>query len=140
MSFHLKREYRRPTDQANSFGKRDLEKLPHHTIPTCVFPARATAVAPEALPPFSELVEVNCQDCGGRGYDPGTVSSHEPDDCCACGGSGKETILRNYLAEAFRIAADPNAELLLERAHLVALTAYARQTISALMMSLPEVA
>jgi hypothetical protein len=113
-----------------------LHKLPAARIP----PASATAVTLDPLPPFSELVEVNCQDCGGRGYDPGSISSHEPDDCAACGASGKETILRNYLAEAFRIAADPNAELLLERAHLVALTAYARQTISALMMSLPEVA
>jgi hypothetical protein len=113
-----------------------LHKLTAARIP----PARATTVARDPLPPFSEIVEVNCQDCGGRGYDPGSVCSHEPDDCAACAGSGKETVLRNYLAEAFRIAADPNADLRLERAHLVALTAYARQTISALMMSLPEVA
>ena len=122
-----------PSGQTEGFA---LYKLPAARIP----PARATTVARDPLPPFSDLVEVACQDCGGRGYDPGSVSSHEPDDCASCGGSGKETILRNYLAEAFRIAADPNADLLLERAHLVALTAYARETISALMMSLPEVA
>jgi len=103
-------------------------------------PPQGTIVfAPDPLPPFSELVEINCQDCGGTGFDPGTVNPREPEDCPACHGSGKETILRNYLAEAFRIAADPATNLQLERVHLVALTAYARQTVSALL-SLPEVA
>jgi hypothetical protein len=51
----------------------------------------------------------------------------------------KEAILRNYLAEAFRIAANPQANLPVERAHVVALTAYARQTVNALM-SVQEVA
>ena len=103
-------------------------------------PARATTIAPEPLPPFSDLTEINCQDCGGKGYDPGSVNPRAPEECPTCHGSGKETVLRNYLAEAFRIAADPEADLRLERAHLVALTAYARQTVSALLMSLPEVA
>ena len=68
------------------------------------------------------------------------ASTHRrPEDCSACHGTGKETILRNYLAEAFRIAANPQANLQLERAHLVALTAYARQTVNALM-SVQEVA
>lgn len=67
------------------------------------------------------------------------MDPQEPENCSTCNGSGKETILRNYLAEAFRIAADPEANLQFERAHLVALTVYARQTVSALL-SLPEVA
>jgi hypothetical protein len=84
-------------------------------------------------------VEIDCQDCGGRGYDPGSVNPQEAEDCLACQGSGKESIVRNYLAEAFRIAANPQANLQPERAHLVALTAYARQTVNALM-SVQEVA
>jgi hypothetical protein len=93
-------------------------------------PGSATTVGPEPLPPFSDLVEIDCQDCGGRGYDPGSVNPQEAEDCTACHGSGKETILRNYLAEAFRIAANPQANLPLERAHLIALTAYARHSNS----------
>jgi hypothetical protein len=116
----------------NSFAPHDREQKP---IP----PGPVTELLPGALPPFTDLVEIDCQDCGGKGFDPGSVNPHEPEDCLACHGSGKETILRNYLAEAFRIAADPETKLQLERAHLVALTAYARQTVSALL-SLPEVA
>jgi hypothetical protein len=112
-----------------------LHKLSAARIP----PGRATTVAPEPLPPFSDLVEIDCQDCGGRGYDPSSINPQEAEDCSACHGTGKETILRNYLAEAFRIAANPQANLQLERAHLVALTAYARQTVNALM-SIQEVA
>jgi hypothetical protein len=111
----------------------------HEPPPGRISPRTATTVGPEALPPFSDLVEIDCQDCGGRGYDPGSVNPQEAEDCSACHGSGKETILRNYLAEAFRIAANPQANLQLERAHLVALTAYARQTVNALM-SVQEVA
>jgi hypothetical protein len=103
-------------------------------------PARANTIAPEFLPPFSDLVEVACQDCGGACYDPGSLDAVAAESCPTCLGSGKEIVLRNYLAEAFRIAADPEANLRLERAHLVALTAYARQTVSALLMSSPEVA
>jgi hypothetical protein len=111
----------------------------HRAAPGRIPPSRATAVASEPLPPFSDLVEIDCQDCAGRGYDPGGINHQEAEDCQACHGSGRETILRNYLAEAFRIAANPQANLPVERAHLVALTAYARQTVNALM-SAQEVA
>ena len=111
----------------------------HQTLPGRIPAGRATTVAPEPLPPFSDLVEIDCQDCGGQGYDPGGINPQEAEDCSACHGTGKETILRNYLAEAFRIATNPQANLQLERAHLVALTAYARQTVNALM-SVQEVA
>jgi hypothetical protein len=37
-------------------------------------PGRSTTVVPELLPPFSDLVEIDCQDCGGRGYDPGGIN------------------------------------------------------------------
>ena len=101
---------------------------------------RASKIAPEFLPPFSDLVEIACQDCGGACYDAGGLNAVQAESCHACLGSGKEIVLKNYLAEAFRIVADPEANLQLERAHLVALTAYARQTVSALLMSRPEVA
>jgi hypothetical protein len=112
---------------------------PHQTVPGRIPVGRATTVASEPLPPFSDLVEIDCQDCGGKRYDPGAINTKESEDCSACHGTGKETILRNYLAEAFRIAANPQVNLQLERAHLVALTAYARQTVNALM-SIQEVA
>lgn len=142
MSILWEERHLRQTEPARlGVAIRDPEDLPpQECIPKRIPPARARPTAPEPLPPFSDLVEIACQDCGGEGYDPGSVNTRELEDCPACRGSGKETILRNYLAEAFRIAADPEANLQLERAHVVALTAYARQTVSALMMSLSEVA
>jgi hypothetical protein len=140
MSFELQQRYVRPPEQAHmSAGTQVSDFAPHEREPKPIPPRWAKTVSPEPLPPFSALVEIACQDCGGKGYDPGSVNPQESENCSTCHGSGKETILRSYLAEAFRIAADPETSLQLERAHLVALTAYARQTVSALL-SLPEVA
>jgi hypothetical protein len=102
-------------------------------------PTSAKTIGSDPLPPFSDLVETDCQDCGGKGFDPGALNAVEAEECTWCHGSGRESILRNYLAEAFRIAAKPDTNLEIERAHLVALIAYARQTVSALL-NLPEVA
>ena len=138
MSFQRQERYLRQTEHEPALGQNDdlsVDRAAHRRIP----PSRATTVGPEPLPPFSDLVEIDCQDCGGRGFDPSGINPQEGEDCPACRGSGKETILRNYLAEAFRIAANPQSNLQLERAHLVALTAYARQTVNALM-SAQEVA
>ena len=125
-------EHRPRLDQSERFSG-------HWVAPRGIPPGSAMTVGPEPLPPFSDLVEIDCQDCDGKGYDPGGINPQEAEECSACRGSGKEMVLRNYLAEAFRIAANPQANLQLERAHLVALTAYARQTVNALM-SIQEVA
>jgi hypothetical protein len=138
MSFQWEERYLGQTEHCIGLGQSEGLAV-HRDAPGRIPPASATRVAPEPLPPFSDFVEIDCQGCGGRGYDPGSVNPQEAEDCTACHGSGKETILRNYLAEAFRIAANPQANLQLERAHLVALTAYARQTVNALM-SAQEVA
>ena len=140
MSFQWQQRYVRPTERAlMPTGGQASDGAPPEREPKPIPPRWAKTVGPELLPPFSALVEIACQDCGGKSYDHGSVNPREPEDCPTCHGSGKETILRNYLAEAFRIAADPQTNLQLERDHLVALTAYARQTVSALL-SLPEVA
>jgi hypothetical protein len=34
--------------------------------------------------------EIECEDCGGKGYDPGSL--YEPEPCATCGGSGSEVI------------------------------------------------
>jgi hypothetical protein len=39
-----------------------------------------------------EAIEVTCNDCDGRGVDPGGLSAYEPEDCRSCGGSGRETV------------------------------------------------
>ena len=87
---------------------------------------------------YVKEVEQDCQDCGGSGYDS---SSLDPfgDICKSCMGSGKETVIRNYLAEALRIAANPESTRPVEREHLVAIVKYTRDAISALT-ALPEVA
>jgi hypothetical protein len=135
MNFQWEEEHLRKT----RVGK-PMDPAPRGYEPKPISSAGGNTIAPELLPPFSDLVEIACQGCGGRGYDPGNVNAREPEDCPACLGSGKEIVVRNYLAEAFRIAADPETNVQLERAHLVAVTVYARQTVSALLMSSREVA
>src|SRR5215471_13382365 len=56
----------------------------HRPVPGPIPPARATTVALEPLPLFSDLVEIDCQDCAGTGYDPGGINPQEGEDCSAC--------------------------------------------------------
>jgi hypothetical protein len=72
---------------------------------------------------YVKEVEQECQDCGGSGCDS---SSLDPfgDICKSCMGSGKETVIRNYLAEALRIAGNPGCLVPVERTHLVAIVQY----------------
>jgi hypothetical protein len=34
---------------------------------------------------------IDCEDCGGTGRDPGSLSPFEPEDCPACNGTGQES-------------------------------------------------
>ena len=36
------------------------------------------------------MLELDCEDCGGRGVDPGSLS--EPEPCQVCLGSGKQLV------------------------------------------------
>jgi len=94
---------------------------------------------PLNVPPFVVAVEQDCSFCGGRGDDPGNVdpfSAGEP--CPECGGSKKETVTRNYLGEAFKIAMGTGT-MQPEKAHIVATIEYCRLLSSAALM-LPKVA
>lgn len=93
----------------------------------------------EMLAPYIVEVEVNCEECGGSGYDPGGIDPWGPEPCPACRGAKTQKITRNYLGEALRIAANPECQVPVERAHLVAIAQYCRQTVSA-VVGLPEVA
>lgn len=91
-----------------------------------------------SLAAYYETVEIDCQDCGGSGRDPGALD-HEDRVCPSCLGTRKETAVRNFLSEAFAIAQTPDSTRVVERAHLVAIIRYARAHVSALFQ-LPEVA
>jgi hypothetical protein len=58
----------------------------------------------ELLAPFSAYVEQPCDECGGNGHDIGSLNPWEFEPCPSCHGCGKETVLRQYLSEAFAIA------------------------------------
>ena len=100
-------------------------------------PGGTLAHTREPIPPFSDFVEVQCEDCNGTGYDFGSHKDFDPEYCPRCGGSGMELVFRNYLAEAFRIVSDPQCKVALCRQQIVALAIYARQTVSALFGSEP---
>ncbi len=93
---------------------------------------------PEILMPYIMQVEVNCDECGGSGFDPGGIDPWGPESCPACHGAKAQKITRNYLAEAFRIAANPESTRPVERQHLVAVVQYCREAVSA-VVGLPEV-
>ena len=84
------------------------------------------------LPPFVVKVEEQCEECGGSSYDCGSLSPIEPEDCPACRGSGKQIRVRNYLSEAFRIAAGKSS-ILAQREHLKAVIHHCRGLVGALM-------
>jgi len=99
-----------------------------------VEPARAATQSP-----YIAEIEMNCEECGGSGFDPGGVDPWGPEECPACHGERTQRITRNYLAEAFQIAANPDSIRPVERHHLIAVIQHCRQAVSALV-SLPEVA
>jgi hypothetical protein len=82
---------------------------------------------------------MNCDECGGSGFDPGGLDPWGPDPCPTCHGAKTQWITRNYLAEAFQIAASPESTRPVERRHLVAVIQHCREAVSALVV-LPEVA
>jgi hypothetical protein len=86
----------------------------------------------ERKPPYFVEVEEECEECGGSGYDCGSLSAIEPEDCPLCQGIGKQIITHNYLAEALRIAAG-NSAMLAKREHLVAVIQHCRGLVGALM-------
>jgi hypothetical protein len=125
---HFQRDEQAITRQNVFQGFIDQNKRYREDIP----PARPiiNRIEPEAFPPFSALVEQECEDCKGTGQDAGALDN-DYDPCSHCNGSGKETVLRKYLAEAFAIAAGQSSRPA-EKEHLVAITQYARETVSAL--------
>ena len=88
--------------------------------------------------PFVIEQEIPCEDCGGTGRDIGALDPWDGEVCSHCAGSGREMVIRNYLAEAFQIAANPESTRPVERAHLVAIVQYCRQSVSA-VIGLPEI-
>lgn len=68
----------------------------------------------------SVAADVPCDDCGGTGIDVGGLNEYQPETCQHCQGSGKESMHRNYLAEAFAVA-EGRSMMIAERKHLAAL-------------------
>ena len=98
-----------------------------------------TNIHPQNFSRYIVEVEVNCDECGGSGFDPGGIDPWGPEPCRVCRGTRKQRIRRNYLAEAFQIAANPESVRLVERRHLIAIIQHCREAVSALA-SLPEIA
>jgi hypothetical protein len=101
--------------------------------------ARALNNVHPELSAYIVEVDVNCEECGGSGVDPGGIDPWGPEVCPKCQGAKTHRITRNYLAEAFQIAANPESTRQIERLHLVAVIQHCREAVSALV-SLPEVA
>jgi hypothetical protein len=134
----------------NGFVPENLEGPPNDHVEAIAAPylpasplkpasKRAEIAGPETHPPYVLEIEVNCDECGGSGFDPGGIDPWESEPCLACQGAKTQKITRNYLAEAFQIAVNPESTRPVERQHLVAVIQHCREAVSALV-SLPEVA
>jgi DnaJ-class molecular chaperone len=75
-------------------------------------------------------IEQKCEDCVGSGYDRGSLRPTDPEECPACQGSGKQTIVRDYLAEALSIAVRKSTKIP-DREHLQAIIKYYRSRMGA---------
>jgi hypothetical protein len=95
---------------------------------------RKFAVVPRGSETKAYLVEVEeeCEECGGNGCDWGSLSPIDPEECPACLGSGKQTVVRNYLAEALRIAAGKSSRVA-QRERLVAVIQHCRAMVRAVI-------
>jgi hypothetical protein len=112
-------------------GKVELGATSHLPTPQPSWAGRALEAArPDMLSPYIVEVEVNCEECGGSGYDPGGIDPWGPEPCPVCHGAKTQRITRNYLGEALRIAANPEYRVPVERGHLVAIVHYCRQAVS----------
>jgi hypothetical protein len=90
--------------------------------------ARHAELLPDPIPPYSSIIETDCDDCGGTGAASGKHEEYDP--CTYCNGSGKQAVLRNWLGESFQLAA---GQLHIEprREHLRAMAHYAKQVLDA---------
>src|ERR1700733_7294216 len=64
----------------------------------------ATSILPCSVRDFSQTAapfvieqEIPCEDCGGTGRDIGVLDPWDGGVCPRCAGSGRETVIRNYL-------------------------------------------
>jgi len=103
--------------------------FPDRNAPAKPIVARHAEQLPAPIAPYSSIVEMPCDDCGGDGADRGTLREYEP--CEVCGGSGKQAALRNWLGEAFQIESG-QLDMNPEREHLIALRHYATEFVTAL--------
>jgi endogenous inhibitor of DNA gyrase (YacG/DUF329 family) len=92
--------------------------------------ARHAKLLPTPVAPYSSIIEVDCDECGGTGSANGKEEEYEP--CGYCGGSRKQATLKNWLVEAFQIeSGELNANPQIE--HLRALSFHLRQVTNAYM-------
>jgi hypothetical protein len=108
----------------------DFEAMAGHFIRRPLFNWHARA---RELAQAASYVELPCEECGGSGFDPGGIDPWGPEPCPLCRGAGTQKVTKNYLAEALRIAGNPECTVPVERAHLVAIVQYCRQVVSAAM-------
>jgi hypothetical protein len=107
--------------------RHDVENTRHRSGESAVLPRGS-----EVKPPSLVEVQEECEECGGCGYDCGSLSAIDPEECPACYGSGKQMTVHNYLAEAIRIAGG-NSAMLAQREHLQAIIQHCRSLVAALM-------
>jgi hypothetical protein len=102
--------------------------FPDSNTPAKPIVARNAEQLPAPVEPYSSIMEVACHDCGGDGRDHGCADDYYA--CEACGGSGTEAVLRNWLGEAFQLSEGQlDTDLRIE--HVRAMRHYATQVLNA---------
>jgi hypothetical protein len=90
----------------NGFVPENLEGTPNDGVEAIAAPylpasplkpasERAEIARPETQPPHVLEIEVNCDECGGSGFDPGGIDPWGPDVCQLCYRAKTQRITRN---------------------------------------------
>jgi hypothetical protein len=103
--------------------------FPDRNAPAKPIVAKFAQELPCAVEPYSSIVTVECDRCGGTGSNGGPREEYDP--CDACGGTRTMQALRNWLGEAFQIE-NGQLDMNPQREHLRALRHYATQLLNAL--------
>jgi len=89
--------------------------------------ARSAEDLPAPIVPYSTIIEMECDVCGGDGRNHDVQDDYEPCEHCI---DGKVAVLRNWLVEAQQIEAGQLTTTELRREHLTALHHYVQTVVN----------
>jgi hypothetical protein len=131
-SLHLNRLQAGVAAVATNQVSANQSLFPDANAPAKPIVARHAELLPAPVEPYSSIIELDCDVCGGDGRNHDCHDDHEPCEHCV---DGKLVVLRNWLTEAFQIS-EGHLDTDLRIEHLRALRHYTTQVLHAYLAPL----